>query len=42
MRLGMDCMKRDEEAKRHAFLGGEAKFRSSNCEVAEFLSRNNE
>jgi hypothetical protein len=42
MTLRTNYMKQDEEDERHAFLGKEAKFRSSNCEIVEFLNRNNE
>jgi len=42
MKSRTDYMKQDEEDKRHAFLGEEAKFQSSNCEIVEFLNRNNE
>lgn len=37
----MDYMTQDEEDKKQTFSGEEAKFRSSNCEVVKFLSRNN-
>jgi hypothetical protein len=42
MKFGMDYTNRNEEDERHAFLGEEAKFQSSNCEVVEFLTRNSE